>query len=60
MNKYIYYATTHEHVKAIIGCALHREVGELKGLLISLAEREGTVEHEVFVENNLTSLFEQK
>ena len=29
----------------------HREVGELRGLLMSLAEKEGTVEQEVFIGN---------
>ena len=31
-----------------LACTMHREVGELRGLLISLADREGTVEQEVF------------
>ena len=44
-------AVSESHPITHFWCALHREVGELRGLLISLAEREGTVEQEVFNKN---------
>ena len=48
-------AVSESHPITHFWCALHREVGELRGLLISLAEREGTVEQEVFNKNIVTS-----
>ena len=56
MNKYM----TQNHMNMLKPLlAVHREVGELRGLLISLAEREVTVEQEVFSKNYLTLLLEQ-